>query len=84
MREIIIKKLAEIFSELGVAAKIRNGAQLLSDMGLDSLRMVMLIIKLEEKFAITLDEADMNPFAFIRIDDVAELVEKYVMGGVEK
>ena len=78
MKKEILSKLCEIFSELGSAVKISDGAQLLRDMGLDSLRMVMLLIKLEEKFDIVLDESDMNPFDLISVQHVVDLVEKYV------
>ena len=48
------------------------------DLALDSLRMVMLLVTLEDTFEIELDESDMNPFALVTVQDVVELAEKYV------
>ena len=49
----------------------------LNDLSMDSLRMVMLLLMIEEVFAIELDESDMNPFALITVQDVIDLVSKY-------
>ena len=47
-------------------------------MGFDSLRMVLLLLELEEAFGIELDESDLNPFKLITVKDVINLSEKYV------
>ena len=47
--------------------------------------MVTLLIMIEDTFNIILDEADMNPFDLITVEQVIKLVEKYVGGdGNEK
>ena len=48
--------------------------------GLDSLRLVTLLVMLEEGFRIVLDEADMNPFDLLTVAHVVGLVEKYIGG----
>lgn len=53
-------------------------ARLLEDIGFDSLRMVMLLLEIEETFGIELDESDLNPFKLITVKDVINLAEKYV------
>lgn len=73
-------KVCVILSELSGIETICLEHELQSDLGLDSLQMVMLLIMLEENFQITLDESDMNPFDLINVWRVVDLVEKYVGG----
>ncbi len=51
---------------------------LIQDLGMDSLLMVMLLVTIEDTFDIELDESDMNPFSLITVQDVVNLVMKYV------
>lgn len=55
----------------------REEDHLLEDLALDSLKMVLLLVELEEAFEISLDESDMNPFDLITVGDVVRLAEKY-------
>ena len=70
-------KVTAILSELSGAGDIRPDARLQTDLGLDSLQMVTLLILLEDSFGITLDEADMNPFDLTTAEQVTALVRKY-------
>ncbi len=64
---------------------VQHGDQtLLDDFSLDSLRMVMLLVTIEERFDIELDESDMNPFELITASDVVNLVKKYVLWAKEE
>lgn len=47
-------------------------------LGLDSLAMVTLLVRLEDAFGIRLDESDMNPYELYAAQDVMRLVEKYL------
>ena len=76
----IFDKVCVILSELSGIETICLEHELQSDLGLDSLQMVMLLMMLEENFQITLDESDMNPFDLVNVWHVVDLVEKY-MGG---
>ena len=67
----VIEKLCGITPE-------NEEARLLENIGFDSLRMVMLLIEIEETFGIELDESDLNPFKLITVKDVINLAEKYV------
>ena len=51
---------------------------LIQDLGMDSLRMVMLLVTIEDTFDIELDESDMNPFSLITVQNVVDLVMEYV------
>ena len=70
-------KVCVILSELSGIETICLEHELQSDLGLDSLQMVTLLMMLEENFQITLDESDMNPFDLTTVKDVVELANKY-------
>ena len=76
----IFDKVCVILSELSGMETICLEHELQSDLGLDSLQMVTLLMMLEENFQITLDESDMNPFDLINVRHVVNLVEKYAGG----
>ena len=46
---------------------------------MDSLRLVTLLVTLEDTFGIRLDEADMDPFRLKTVEDVIDLAEKYTV-----
>ena len=71
------EKVKGIISELCGEEKIENDMSLQGDLSLDSLLMVTLLIEIEEKFEITLDEYDMNPFELTTVQSVIDLVKKY-------
>ena len=74
------EKVCVILSELSGIETICLEHELQSDLGLDSLQMVTLLMMLEENFQITLDESDMNPFDLVNVWQVVDLVEKYEGG----
>ena len=76
----IFDKVYVILSELSGTETICLEYELQSDLGLDSLQMVMLLMMLEENFQITLDESDMNPFDLTTVSNVVNLVKKYIGG----
>lgn len=72
------KRVIEVLEDV-CATEIDNTSKtLLGDLAMDSLRMVMLLVMIEEAFEIELDESDMNPFMLITVDDVINLVSKYL------
>ncbi len=72
------KQVMELLEELCLTPVTDRSLTLVGDLALDSLRMVMLLVTLEDTFEIELDESDMNPFALVTVQDVVELAEKYV------
>ena len=74
----IKKQVIEIVEELCLMPIQDADVTLTGDLAMDSLRMVMLLVTLEDTFEIELDESDMNPFALITAQDVINLVMKYV------
>jgi acyl carrier protein len=78
------EKIREILFELSGMEITDNNASLQVDLALDSLAMVMLLIEIEEEFGIELDESDMNPFELNTVQDIIDLVSKYLGDDNEK
>lgn len=74
----IKKQVIEIVEELSLMTIQDTAVTLTGNLSMDSLRMVMLLVTLEDTFEIELDESDMNPFSLITVQDVINLVMKYV------
>lgn len=77
------EKVIEILKELSGEETINETDILKEDIHLDSLGMVTLLVEIEDVFDIRLDESDMNPFDLITVQDVVNLVGKYVGDGNE-
>ena len=71
-------RVFEILEELTSMSIQDPNLILIQDLGMDSLRMVMLLVTIEDTFDIELDESDMNPFSLITVQNVVDLVMKYV------
>lgn len=54
--------------------------ELNEDLGLDSLNLVELMVELEDKFNIEIDESDLDPAALQTVDQIYALVSKYTEG----
>ena len=76
----VFDQVTVILSELSGMEAICLEHELQSDLGLDSLQMVTLLMMLEENFQIVLDESDMNPSDLINVLHVVNLVERYLDG----
>ncbi len=59
-------------------AEPKRDSLLGQDLGLDSLRMVELIIALEDAFGMELEESDLDPAGLERVEDLYRLVAKYI------
>ena len=71
------ERVFKVLGELSGAGKITTKSNLQQDLGLDSLKMVTLLLELEGEFGFELEESDMNPFELKTVKDVVKLVEKY-------
>lgn len=80
----ITEQVIEIVEELSLMTIQDTDVTLTGDLSMDSLRMVMLLVTLEDTFEIELDESDMNPFALITVQDVINLVMKYISPAKEE
>ena len=70
----------EILKEKSFCENITAELKLHEDLGLDSLNMVELMVELEERFNIEIDESDLDPAALQTVEQVYALVAKYVEG----
>ncbi len=77
MRNETEESVLELLGNLSGSPVTDLSVKLADDLALDSLRMVTLLILLEDTFEIELDESDMNPFQLITAADVAALAQKY-------
>lgn len=77
------KKVKDILRELSGGEPVENTSLLQGDLALDSLKMVTMLVEIEDIFEIELDEADMNPYDFGTVQSVIDMVIKYVGDGNE-
>ena len=75
--EMIKSQVTEILEDICAIEVTDETATLQNDLQMDSLRMVMLLVMIEDTFEIELDESNMNPFALLTVKDVINLVAKY-------
>lgn len=74
----IFRNVEEVIIDAVGGESVTSEQELKTDIGLDSLSLVAVIVGLEEKFGIEFDESDLDPGKIIRVQDLVELVEKYV------
>ena len=79
----IEQKVLEVLEDLCMTTVEDTSKNLIGDLAMDSLRMVMLLVTLEEVFSIELDESDLNPFLLITVQDVIDLTSKYTQSEEE-
>lgn len=68
----------EILKEKSFCDNITAELKLNEDLGLDSLNMVELMVELEKRFDIEIDESDLDPAALQTVEQIYALVAKYV------
>lgn len=73
----ITETVKTVLQEISGLKEINLTDRLQSDMALDSFAMVTLLITIEERFAIELEESDMNPMELLCVSDVINLIERY-------
>lgn len=69
-----------ILTEKRFTETITSEMDLKGDLGFDSLSLVELIVDLEERFDIEIDESDLNPATLETVGQIYSLVEKYLGG----
>jgi len=73
----IEEKVKDILKELSGMEISDTSLCLQEHLGLDSFLLVSLLVEIENKFNIELQEQDMNPFELIAVSDVIEMVSRY-------
>ena len=74
----IENEVLDLLSDLCGSEAVDTTQSLIEDLVFDSLRMVTLLIMIEDTFEIELDQSDMNPFLLITVQDVIDLAARYV------
>lgn len=59
-------------------AELKDSVHLKHDLGFDSLKIVQLMVSLEEALQIEFDESDLDPAKLLTVADLNKLVCKYV------
>ena len=73
----VIDGVNKVLRDLSEKNDFNEESNLQSDLLLDSLAMVTLLIEIEDEFGIRLNERDMNPFDLNTVGDVVKLVSGY-------
>ena len=73
-------RVKRVLQDLCGQETIEMNASLQSDLALDSLLMVTMLVKIEEEFNIELKETDMNPFDLTNVQSVVNMIKKYTNG----
>ena len=71
-------KVISLINTLGRFEVREPSNSLEMDLGFDSLGLIILLTMIEETFQIELDESDMNPFELRTVQNVIDLVAKYI------
>ena len=72
------KRVCKVLTELCGIETISMEQNLTKDLGLDSLRMVELIIGIEDEFNITFQQSDLNFYKLKNVGELVNLVEMYL------
>lgn len=73
----IKESIYKILSDLSGMEVNESQSKLVDDIGFDSLMLVTMLLEIEEKLDIELDESDMNPYDLITAGDVIAMAERY-------
>ena len=79
--ENIEKAVGDVLKRVSGAEDVAPTRTLVGDLGLSSLKMVDLLLGLEDALGITFKQSDMNFFKLKTVGDLTALAEKYVMPG---
>lgn len=72
-------KINQIIKETSpIGGKINKNSKLKDDLGIDSMRLVELLVTLEEEFSIEFPLSDLNVRKFSVVNDIYKLVNKYM------
>lgn len=72
-------KVIEIISTFSLMNKEDiSQSDLLSNIGIDSLTSVELIIQLEDQLGITIDDSDLDPSKLTTVESIIQLVQVYI------
>ena len=71
-----------ILTEKRFSDAISADMKLSEDLGFDSLSLVELIVDLEDRFDIEIDESDLDPSQLKTVGQIYSLIDKYLEGRI--
>ena len=71
-----------ILTEKRFSDTITSDMKLSEDLGFDSLSLVELIVDLEDRFDIEIDESDLDPSQLKTVGQIYSLIDKYLEGRI--
>lgn len=72
------KRIYKILTAISGMDNITPNQSLVTDLGLNSLRMVEVVISVEDEFDILFKQSDMNFYKLKNVKDLITLVETYL------
>lgn len=74
----IEEKINQVIFQLSPIKIINKDMNIRVDLGFDSLSIVTLIVSIENALEITIDESQLDPDDFNRVEDLYNLEKRYV------
>lgn len=72
------EKVRNILIELSGVEFWDDYTMIQHDLAMDSLSMITMLLEIEDAFQIRLDQEDMNPYYLETVQDVINMVNRYV------
>lgn len=79
----VIQLLSELFKKNGFDVDIIEYADLVDDMGMDSITFISLVVEVEARFNIIVPDDMLLMENFRKVDDIVAVVEQELEKGVE-
>lgn len=79
----VIDLISELFRDKGFDTDIIEYADLVDDMGMDSITFISIVVELEVKFDITVSDDMLLIDNFKKVDDIVAVVENELAKGAE-
>ena len=79
----VINLISELFKDKGFDTDIIEYADLVDDMGMDSITFISIVVELEVKFDITVSDDMLLIDNFKKVDDIVAVVENELAKGTE-
>jgi acyl carrier protein len=72
---LVFEALAAVIPGLRIE-ELDEGQELYADLGLDSLRFVRLLVEIESKLGVNLEDEDLMTIELVNVADLVDLVER--------
>lgn len=79
----VIDLISELFGDMGFDTDIIEYADLVDDMGMDSITFISIVVELEVKFDITVSDDMLLIDNFKKVDDIVAVVQNELAKGAE-